>query len=222
MNGLLLIDKPKGITSFDVIRRLRRITGINKIGHAGTLDPMATGLMLMLFGTATKQAMGLTKLDKEYVAELTLGANSTTGDAEGERMPVSGKVPSEAEIKAALRKFTGQIVQTPSVYSAIKINGKEAYKRARAGETVEMPRRQVEVYETQLIRYAYPVVEFRALVSSGTYIRSLGEDIGGALGTGGYLTALKRTKVGKFTLANAHSLEDAPEALLQGLQQIQN
>ena len=211
MNGLLLVDKPLGITSFDVIRHLRRQAGVRKIGHAGTLDPLATGLMLMLFGTACKQAMILTKLDKRYSAELTLGANSTTGDAEGEKLPVSDRVPTKDEVVTALDQFRDEITQTPSIYSAIKINGQEAYKHARAGRSVEMPSRQVTIYELELISYDYPIVKLEAKVSSGTYIRSLAEDLGATLKTGGYLSGLIRTEVGEYSLSDAIQLDKCDE-----------
>lgn len=214
MNGLLLVDKPLGITSFDVIRRLRRQTGVRKIGHAGTLDPLATGLMLMLFGTACKQAESLTKLDKRYSAELTLGANSTTGDAEGEKLAVSDRVPTKDEVVAALDKFRGELTQTPSIYSAIKINGQEAYKHARAGREVEMPSRLVTVYELGLISYDYPIIHLEAKVSSGTYIRSLAEDLGAALNTGAYLSGLVRTEVGEYRLGDATELEGSDAKLM--------
>lgn len=221
MNGLLLVNKPLGITSFDVIRQLRRQTGVRKIGHAGTLDPLATGLMLMLFGTACKQAQGLTKLDKRYVAEITLGATSTTGDNEGVKTPVSRTVPSSEAVLAALQQLTGAIQQVPSAYSAIKINGKEAYKRVRAGETVEIPARQVTVYENKLLRYEYPIIELESKVSSGTYIRTLGEDLGNILGTGAYLSGLVRTEVGDYSLDEAVVLEEADVAMVeQHLRQI--
>jgi tRNA pseudouridine55 synthase len=211
VNGLLLVDKPLGITSFDVIRRLRRQTGVRKIGHAGTLDPLATGLMLMLFGTACKQAMTLTKLDKRYSAELTLGANSTTGDAEGEKMLVSDRIPTKDEVVAALEQFRGEITQIPSIYSAIKINGQEAYKHARAGREVEMPSRQVTIYELVLIDYHYPIVKLEAKVSSGTYIRSLAEDLGAVLEIGAYLSGLVRTEVGEYKLSDAIQLDKCDE-----------
>ena len=217
MNGLLLVDKPLGITSFDVIRRLRRQTGVRKIGHAGTLDPLATGLMLMLFGSACKQAMTLTKLDKRYSAELMLGANSTTGDAEGDKLPISDRVPTKDEVVEALDQFRGEITQTPSIYSAIKINGQEAYKHARSGRKVEMPSRQVTIYELQLISYDYPIIKLEAKVSSGTYIRSLAEDLGAALQTGAYLSGLVRTEVGEYKLSSAIQLDKCDEqtALLE-------
>jgi tRNA pseudouridine55 synthase len=215
MNGLLLVNKPFGISSFDVIRQLRRSTGVRKIGHAGTLDPLATGLMLMLFGTACKKAESLTKLDKRYVAEIRLGANSTTGDNEGEKLAVSERVPAQEEIEAAIEGLSGEIIQVPSMYSAIKIRGQEAYKRARAGEQVEMPSRQVTVHEHRLIAYAYPTIETEAHVSSGTYIRTLAEDLGRVLGTGAYLTGLVRTKCGDYSLERAIALDEADVATIQ-------
>jgi tRNA pseudouridine55 synthase len=222
MNGLLLIHKPVGITSFDCIRQLRRTTGVKKIGHAGTLDPEASGLMLMLFGSACKQASRFSKLDKTYVAEITLGATSTTGDREGVITPtviaseVRQSTPTEADVKEVLESFLGEITQTPSVYSAIKINGLEAYKRARKGETVEMPSRQVTINKIQLNSYEYPKLSIEADVSSGTYIRSLAEDIGKKLDTGAYLSNLARTRVGEYSLDDASDLDRAdPTKLLQ-------
>jgi tRNA pseudouridine55 synthase len=215
MNGLLLVNKPVGITSFDVIRRLRRSTGVRKIGHAGTLDPLASGLMLMLFGTACKQAQTLTKLDKRYVAQVRLGANSSTGDGEGELTAVSGQEPTREEVDAALSRLTGEITQTPPVYSAIKIGGQEAYKHARAGRSVEMPSRQVTVYESQLVSYAYPVLEVNTKVSSGTYIRTLAEDLGKVLNTGAYLSGLVRTEVGEYRLEKAVILDEADAAAVE-------
>lgn len=212
MNGLLLVNKPIGITSFDVIRVLRHQTGVRKIGHAGTLDPLASGLMLVLFGTACKQAQGFSKLDKRYVAQITLGATSTTGDNEGEKTAVSHTAPSQEAVLEALSKFQGQITQIPSVYSAIKIDGKEAYKRARAGEKVEMPSREVTVYENSLVRYIYPIIEIDTKVSSGTYIRTLAQDLGEELGTGAYLSGLVRTEVGEYRLSDAIILDEADAA----------
>jgi tRNA pseudouridine55 synthase len=214
MNGLLLVHKPVGITSFDVIRKLRRSTGERKIGHAGTLDPLASGLMLVLFGAACKQAQTLTKLDKRYVAQVRLGATSPTGDAEGELVAVSDWVPVRAEAEAALVQLTGELEQTPPVYSAIKIDGREAYKRVRAGETVAMPARRITVYENRLVRYEYPVVELDARVSSGTYIRTLAEDLGRLLGTGAYLGGLVRTEVGPYRLDAAIVLDEATRELV--------
>ncbi len=202
-NGLLLVDKPVGPSSFDIIRQLRQITGFRKIGHAGTLDPLASGLMLMLFGPACKKAEMLTKLDKSYVAQVVLGANSTTGDMEGEKLAVSDREPSGEEVLAALAQLQGEITQIPSQYSAIKINGQEAYKLARAGKIVEMPSRQVTVRTFKLLGFHHTHLEIEWNVSSGTYIRNLGEDLGGLLGTGAHLAGLRRTVVGEYRLEQA-------------------
>ena len=217
MNGLLLVDKPAGVTSFDVIRKLRRTTGIKKIGHAGTLDPLASGLMLLLFGSATKQAQQFSKLDKRYLATVRFGFTSTTGDEEGEKIAVSDQEPSEADLSAALQKLTGQIEQIPSAYSAIKIGGQEAYKRVRRGETVEMPSRTVQVYEAKLLSYKYPVAEIEWHVSSGTYVRTLAEDLGKLLESGAYLGGLIRTKVGEFDLTQAVKMEADVSTIEQSL-----
>jgi tRNA pseudouridine55 synthase len=197
------------MSSFDVIRRLRRTTGVRKIGHAGTLDPLASGLMLMLFGTACKKAETLTKLDKRYRAEIRLGATSSTGDNEGEKTAVSDRVPTREEVESSLERLTGEISQTPPVYSAIKIRGQEAYKRARAGEKVEMPARIIKVYQNLLVSYEYPSIELEAHVSSGTYIRTLAQDLGELLGTGAYLSGLVRIEVGEYRLEDAFALDDA-------------
>lgn len=213
--GLLLIDKPAGITSFDIIRTLRRSTGVRKIGHAGTLDPAATGLMLMLFGAATKQASRFSGLDKTYVAEMTLGATSTTGDREGELTKVSPIQPNQAAVEAALQHFIGETTQTPNQYSAIKVGGVRAYKLARAGKDVAMPPRQVTIHEMKFLDYSYPKVRFEAKVSSGTYIRTLAEDIGQELNTGGYVSDLRRIAIGEYKVADSHNLETITSATYQ-------
>ncbi len=207
MDGLLLVDKPAGITSFDVIRRLRRQTGVRKIGHAGTLDPLATGLMLVLFGTACKHAMQLSKLDKTYLAEVKLGETSSTDDGEGAKEFVSALDPSYEAVALGLARFKGEISQIPSIYSAIKIDGQEAYKRARAGEQVTMPARNVTIHSIRLVTYEYPYVRFEVHVSSGTYIRSLARDLGEALTTGAYLSNLRRTSVANYRLDEALALD---------------
>lgn len=217
MNGLLLVNKPAGITSFDCIRKLRRATGVKKIGHAGTLDPAAHGLMLLLFGAACKQAQQFSKLDKRYVAQIELGKNSTTGDREGELTNISERQPDQTEIERTLKLFMGEITQTPSKYSAIKIDGQEAYKRARRGEEVTMPSRQVTINSIDLLTYKYPYLEIDTSVSSGTYIRSLAEDIGKELGTGAYLADLTRTSVGEYDLEDAAELDSELAVIEAGL-----
>lgn len=211
--GALLVDKPALMTSFGVVARVRRLLSQQagrrvKVGHTGTLDPFATGLMVVVTGKMTKQAETFTKLDKVYEATIMLGAESSTGDPEGEITQVAGEQPTRAALKAVLTQFTGAIQQQPPVFSAIKIDGRRAYDRARKGETVEMPTRTVHVYELTLLDYMYPAVVVRAHVGSGTYIRSLAVDIGKALGTGAYCTELRRTKVGCWDVAQAATLDE--------------
>ncbi|HEU4914745.1 MAG TPA: tRNA pseudouridine(55) synthase TruB [Candidatus Saccharimonadales bacterium] len=226
MNGILLIDKPRGWTSFDAVNRVRRViqnselnsTGKKRfpVGHTGTLDPMATGLLVLLLGTYTKRAMSLTKLDKVYEVTMRLGQTSTTGDEEGEKTFVSDLEPSKEDVRNALAAFVGDTMQTPPAFSAIKINGQRAYKLARAGKAPELQARPVHIEHIEVLAYEYPIIRFTAHVSSGTYIRSLVEDAGKALGTGAYMSGLRRTKVGDFTIANAISPEQVtPEVIVR-------
>ena len=208
MKGILLVDKPAGWTSHDAVAKVRAIikqgTGLRiKVGHSGTLDPAATGLLVLLVGSYTKRAGEFSKLDKTYEAELTLGAVSTTGDIEGKIIPKSTIQPSEGQVRTVLGLFEGQIEQTPPPYSAIKIGGQRAYKLARRGKTPELKPRKIQIYSIQLTDYSYPKVKVAAKVSSGTYIRSLTEDIGKKLNTGAYLSALRRSGVGKFNVDGA-------------------
>jgi len=212
-HGILLIDKPSDMTSFGVVARVRRVLSQRagkkvKVGHTGTLDPFATGLMILVVGKECKNAGHYTKLDKVYEATFRLGQISTTGDPEGEITDVSGKQPSLEEVRHVLPKFTGEISQRPPVFSAIKINGQRAYKLARNGEEVEIPLRNVTVYELTLVDYSYPNLTVRAHVSSGTYIRSLAVDIGAALETGAYCTDLRRLSISKWSVADAQQLSD--------------
>lgn len=211
-DGILLVDKPVGWTSFDVVAKIRgqlkaeyRERGETptkrqlRVGHAGTLDPFATGLLVILLGDATKRAGEFLKLDKVYEATVYLGATSTTGDPEGEiTQNVAATQPDLEAIKTALNTFTGSITQTPPAYSAIKIGGQRAYKLARAGKEVEVPSRIVEIYSIELLDYSYPELNIRTHVSSGTYIRTLAEDIGRTLGTGAYCSELRRVTVGNW------------------------
>lgn len=211
-DSVRLVDKPAGITSFGVVARVRRrlseaLGKKAKVGHTGTLDPFATGLMIIVTGKECRNAMQYSKLDKEYEATITLGVTSSTGDPEGELTAVSDTQPSRDDIEAALQQFTGEIRQRPPQFSAIKINGRRAYDLARKGEVVEMPERTVTVYSLALLEYTYPSLRVRAHVSSGTYIRTLAEDIGTALGTGAYCSALRRTKVGEWSVEGAERVE---------------
>lgn len=211
-SGLLLVDKPAGISSFGVVGRVRwqlshAVGKKVKVGHTGTLDPFATGLMILMVGDYTKRAGEFSKLDKAYEATVRLGQTSSTGDPEGEIAPVSDRQPTHEEVEAALAQFRGEITQTPPVYSAIKINGQRAYKLARAGQVVDMPTRQVTISSLEIIDYTYPELQIRCDVTSGTYIRTLAADIGEALGTGAYTTQLRRTRVGEWRVQDAVSLE---------------
>ncbi len=213
-DGMILIDKPAGITSFGVVARVRRRLSEQlgkkaKVGHTGTLDPFATGLMLIVTGKECRNAMNYSKLDKEYEAVIRLGLTSSTGDPEGELTEVSTHIPTKEAVEAALEPFRGEITQRPPMFSAIKINGRRAYDLARKGEVVEIPERQVTVYNLELIDYTYPDVRIRAHVSSGTYIRSLAEDIGKVLETGAYCAELRRTKVADWRVDDATPITTA-------------
>lgn len=256
---IILIDKPSGMSSFGVVARVRRVlteeenqcrlavahqTGRLyqrvkrvKVGHTGTLDPFATGLLILLTGENTKYANNFLKLDKEYIATLRLGAISTTGDPEGKITElwhesstseacvvtpikeqqdgdIGGKteqkickIPNKEVVENCVEKFVGENSQKVPKYSAVKINGERAYKLARAGKTLDMPIRKIMIYELEVLNYEWPQLVLRTKVSSGTYIRALAEDIGEALGTGAYLTALRRTEVGQWQVRDAIPLE---------------
>ena len=211
---ILLIDKPDQMTSFGVVARIRRKLSERegkkvKVGHTGTLDPFATGLLIILTHKATKLSDTFLKLDKWYEATVEFGKSSTTGDPEGEITTHEvAKIPTREEIETVCRNFLGQITQTLPAFSAIKINGKRAYQLAREGKQIEMPSRQVEIYALEILDYQYPILKIRTHVSSGTYIRTLGEDIGKALATSAYLTALRRIQVGPYKIEDAITLDD--------------
>ena len=245
-DDFLLIDKPAGMTSFGVVARVRRVLSEKaghkvKVGHTGTLDPFATGLLILLIGKGTKRSNEFLKLDKWYEATIRLGATSSTGDPEGEITPFdkhnsrrrvlaarlhgrsalnlgsslrnatgisSSNSPSLEEVQEVVGSFVGEIEQRVPNFSAVKINGERAYKLARKGVDVEMPVRKVQIYQIDIMDYKWPELKIRCHVSSGTYIRTLGEDIGAALGVGGYLTDLRRTQVGEYKVDDATKLED--------------
>jgi len=218
MQGVLLVDKPKGWTSFDVVNYVRRMVATEegkkpkntKVGHTGTLDPLATGLLVLLVGKEyTRKATELTKLDKTYEVTMCLGQTSTTGDEEGEKTAVSDTIPDEKAILAALDAFQGHLMQVPPAFSAMKINGRRAYKLAREGKEVALEARPVTIYKNSLTSYEYPFVKFTSEVGSGTYIRSLVEDLGKALGTGAYMSDLRRIRVGRFDIASARVTNDS-------------
>lgn len=208
---IIPIDKPAGMTSFGVVARVRRVLSEQvgkkvKVGHCGTLDPFATGLLILVTGKETKNAMAYTKLDKVYEATIQLGQTSSTGDPEGEITDVSNHKPSLEEINSAIGQFSGMIQQRPPAFSAIKIDGQRAYKLARKGKEVEIPLRTVTIHSLEIIDYSYPELKVRTHVSSGTYIRSLAEDIGKLLGTGAYCSTLRRISIGEWNISEAAQL----------------
>ena len=221
---ILLVDKPAGLSSFAVVARIRRVLteqvrtravsqGLTppkraKVGHAGTLDPFATGLLICLLSSGTKKASEFLKLDKKYEATICLGKTSTTGDVEGEISDVSNDAPEISEVRVAVESFKGEILQKVPAYSAVKIEGKRAYDLARKGVEVEMPTRKVHIYDIAVVSYEWPELRISCHVSSGTYIRALGEDIGKKLGVGGYLTELRRTQIGEYKVSDAVELSE--------------
>jgi len=224
MEGIILVDKPEGWTSFDVVNYTRKIVAAIeekkprhvKVGHTGTLDPAATGLLVLCVGrNFTKKVPELIKKDKTYVVELTLGQVSTTGDKEGEITVVNDNAPSKNAIEKILKSFIGDIMQTPPAFSAVKINGKRAYELARAGKEVHIEPREVTIYSITGVGYEYPHITFTASVGSGTYIRSLAEDIGSKLGTGAYMSQLRRTTVGEYSIEQAFEVSELDEENLQ-------
>ena len=210
VSGVLIVDKPQGITSHGVVARVRRLAGTRKVGHAGTLDPMATGVLVVGVGRATRLLGQLTLHDKRYLATVRLGQETSTEDADGEVTSTHGAAEvTETDVRAAAAPFVGEIDQVPSAVSAIKVNGVRSYRRVRAGEDVELPARRVTISRLDIgtltpadASDGTPVVDVELDVecSSGTYIRALARDLGDALGVGGHLTALRRTRVGPFTL----------------------
>lgn len=205
---ILLIDKPLRWTSFDVIQRLRKITGIRKIGHAGTLDPLATGLLIICTGKFTKRINEFMAQEKEYTGTITLGATTATYDLESEPENVKAFNHITAEnIESARLRFIDEILQIPPAHSAIKIGGKRVYELAREGKEVKLEPRKITIKEFEITTIQLPLVYFKVVCTTGTYIRSLAFDFGEALGCGAYLSSLCRTRIGEFTLEKAQSVE---------------
>lgn len=200
IEGILLVDKPLGATSFKLVHILRKQLGVKKIGHAGTLDPFATGVMVMLIGRRyTRLSNQFLTCDKEYIAEVYLGATTDTYDSDGKILNQSDIIPSFEEIQNSIHLFQGEIEQIPPMYSAKKVKGKKLYELARQG--IEIERKPVKIHvNTHILRYAYPYLELRIVCSKGTYIRSIAHDLGMHLGCGAHLTHLKRTRSGNFEL----------------------
>ena len=214
MNGVIVVDKAKGNTSFDEIRKIRKEYNIKKVGHTGTLDPMATGVLTILIGEATKLSDYLMNHNKEYIATLTLGEKRDTGDSEGKVIQTK-KIPlfSEKSVKEILKSFEGEISQIPPKYSAIKINGKKLYEYARSGEEIEIKPRKVNIFEINLMEIKENNITFKVHCSKGTYIRTLCEDIAERLGTVGYMSSLRRIRVGNFTLDDVGKIISIEETL---------
>ena len=213
LDGILLVDKPADHTSHDVVARLRGKLRTRRIGHAGTLDPMATGLLIMLIGKATRISQYLISLDKEYEGTITLGTTTDSQDADGQVMTTQPVPPlTEAEVRTAMNGFLGDQYQMPPMYSAIKIGGVPLYKRARKGEEVEREPRFIRVMSFELTRFALPQLDFRLRSSKGTYVRTIAHDLGQKLGCGAHLSALRRTASDRFNVSQALTL-DAIEAL---------
>jgi tRNA pseudouridine55 synthase len=207
--GILNVDKPPGHTSRDVVNRVERLFQKVKCGHAGTLDPLATGVLVICVGPATRLIQYVQRLPKQYRAVFQLGRRSATDDTEGEVELVAGAPePTRAEIEAALVPFLGDILQRPPSHSAIKVGGQRAYDLARRGEEFELPERTVSIYRIEVLRYEYPELELAIECGSGTYVRSLGRDLAAALGTAAVMSALVRTAIGGFRLEEAVALDD--------------
>ena len=220
MEGLLIIDKPAGLTSHDVIARVRRVLGTRRVGHTGTLDPFATGVMVVLIGGATRVARFLDKDTKEYIADIRFGFETDTGDVDGARSADSGLQIDELRTRLQetdweniLSRFRGEIMQTPPMYSAKKVDGKKLYELARQGKEIERVPARVSIYELELLYEEVndqepPTARVRVVCSAGTYIRTLAQDIGREIGVGAHLTALRRTAAGKFRIEQSVSLND--------------
>ncbi len=212
LDGVLLLDKPIGLSSNDALIRAKRLYLAKKAGHTGTLDPLASGLLPLCFGEATKFSQDLLEADKTYEATMRLGVKTSTGDAEGEAIDIREVTCNPYAIEQALAQFRGDIMQIPPMYSALKRDGKPLYEYARAGQTVEREGRQVTIHALDLIACALPDVTFRVTCSKGTYVRTLAEDIGDVLGCGAHLVALRRTGVGALTLEHAVTLDALSDA----------
>ncbi|PIR92998.1 tRNA pseudouridine(55) synthase TruB [Candidatus Falkowbacteria bacterium CG10_big_fil_rev_8_21_14_0_10_43_10] len=210
MSDIFAVYKPKGPTSRQVLNQIQKITRSRKVGHAGTLDPLAEGVLVVGIGReATKQLATAVQKEKEYLAKIRLGMISSTDDEEGiKKYEGTGQCPVRTEnIEKVIKKFVGKIMQTPPVYSAVKIKGREAYKRARKGEEVKMRPRAVEIKKIEILKYKWPYLEIKVVTGPGVYIRSLARDIGRELKTGGYLAGLIRTRVGEFDIKKAVEID---------------
>ncbi len=218
ISGALVVDKPTGMTSHDVVQAVRNGTGIRRAGHTGTLDPRASGVLVVLLGPAVRLSEFISASDKRYQAIVRLGASTDTFDADG-KFTRKSEAPvdvTESQFEEALKKFVGHIEQTPPPYSAVKVQGRKAYEMAREGEEVDLAPRTIDVYHLEVLEWAPPEVVIDVHCSSGTYVRSLANDLGNMLGCGGYLVGLRRTKSGRFSLRDATPLRKLQEAFRAG------
>jgi tRNA pseudouridine55 synthase len=217
ISGVLVVDKPVGMTSHDVVEAIRRGTGIRRAGHTGTLDPRASGVLVILVGPAVRLSEYVSASDKRYQAIIRLGSSTDTFDADGKFVRSDQPVNvTEEQFEKILKQFEGEIEQTPPPYSAVKVNGRRAYDMARQGEEVELAPRKIQVHHLEVLEWAPPEVVVDVHCSSGTYVRSLANDMGNALGTGAYLVGLRRTKSGRFSLRDATPLRKLQEAFQAG------
>lgn len=206
---MILLDKPLHWTSFDAVKKVRILTGVSKVGHAGTLDPLATGLLIVCTGAFTKKINGYMAQEKEYTGSITLGATTPTYDLEStpENFKALDQI-SQAMVETATAPFLGEILQTPPIHSAIKKDGKPAYLAARKGEAIELSPRKITIHAFEITRIEFPKVYFRVVCSTGTYIRTLANDFGQALGVGGHLSSLCRSKIGEYKVEDALSISE--------------
>lgn len=212
MNGLLVVNKPVGPTSHDVVSKIRKWSGERRVGHTGTLDPLASGVLVICLGTATRISEYLLGSDKRYRALVRLGQTTATYDAEGKTLEQKSVAVTMGQIESALEKFRGTISQTPPAYSAVQVDGRRAYDRARRGEDVDLKPRRVNIHTLVVLAWASPDLTLDVACSAGTYIRSLAHDLGQTLGCGGHLAGLARTGAGRYTLADAHTLDEIQSA----------
>jgi tRNA pseudouridine55 synthase len=216
ISGILVVDKPTGMTSHDVVQAIRNGTGIKRAGHTGTLDPRASGVLVILIGPAVRLSEYVSASDKRYQAIVSLGSTTDTFDADGRVTDNKPVTVTETQFEEALKKFVGKIEQTPPPYSAVKVQGRRAYDMARQGEEFELAPRIIDVYHLEVLEWAPPEVVIDVHCSSGTYVRSLANDLGTVLGCGAHLTGLRRTKSGRFSLRDATPLRKLQEAFMAG------
>lgn len=217
MKEIVVVNKQAGLTSRDVVNKLNHIFNTKKIGHTGTLDPLATGVLVCLVGSYTKLVDEITSLNKEYVAEIKLGIKTDTGDVTGNILESSDVKVADSKVKEVFKNFPKKYMQSVPAYSAVKINGKKLYEYARSGQKIDLPKREVNIYELELLNINDDIIKFRALVSKGTYIRSLIEDICESIGTIGTMNSLIRTKQGCFSLSDSNTIESIESGKYTGL-----